>query len=101
MCRVITANRLVNNRVYQSARQLFSQNVRKVRVAKGLSQEDLAELASLHRNYVGGVERGERNLSVDNMEKIAKALATTIPKLLQESAPSPKPGKGGSCGIKG
>jgi transcriptional regulator with XRE-family HTH domain len=87
--------------VYQSARQLFSQNVRKVRVAKGLSQEDLAELASLHRNYVGGVERGERNISVDNMEKIAKALATTIPKLLQESATSPKSAKGGSRGIKG
>ncbi len=45
----------------QSARQLFSQNVRKARLAKGLSQEDLAEFASLHRNYVGGVERGERS----------------------------------------
>jgi transcriptional regulator with XRE-family HTH domain len=94
-------NRLQNYRVYPSARQLFSQNIRKARVAKGLSQEDLAELAGLHRNYVGGVERGERNISVDNMEKIAKALATTIPKLLQESSPAAKSSKGGARGPKG
>ena len=57
-----------------SARQIFSRNVRKVRMAKGLSQEDLAELSGLHRNYVGGVERGERNIAIDNMDKMAKAV---------------------------
>ena len=82
-----------------SARQLFSQNVRKARLAKGLSQEDLAELAGLHRNYVGSVERGERNISVDNMEKLAKALVTTIPLLLQD--PTAKSAKGGMRGTKG
>jgi transcriptional regulator with XRE-family HTH domain len=86
--------------VYLSARQIFSQNVRKTRIAKGLSQEDLAELSGLHRNYVGGVERGERNIAVDNMEKIAKALATTIPKLLQEPTTA-KSSKGGQRGTKG
>lgn len=101
MCRIIFANRLVNYRVYLSARQIFSQNVRKTRIAKGLSQEDLAELSGLHRNYVGGVERGERNIAVDNMEKIAKALATTIPKLLQEPTTTAKSSKGGQCGAKG
>jgi transcriptional regulator with XRE-family HTH domain len=80
---------------------MFSHNVRKVRIAKGLSQEDLAELADLHRNYVGGVERGERNISVDNMEKIAEALATTIPKLLQELPPTANSSKGGKRAIKG
>jgi transcriptional regulator with XRE-family HTH domain len=84
-----------------SARQIFSQNVRKVRIAKGLSQEDLAELSGLHRNYVGGVERGERNISVDNMDKIAKALSTTIPKLLQNASSSAKSSKGGSRGTQG
>ena len=78
----------------QSARQLFSQNVRKARLVKGLSQEDLAELASLHRNYVGGVERGERNISIDNMEKLARALGSTIAKLVPGSASAAKSSKG-------
>src|SRR5437588_8187071 len=94
VCRVIFGNRLENCRVYPTARQIFSQNVRSERVAKGLSQEDLAELAGLHRNYVGGVERGERNISVDNMEKIAMALGTTIPKLLKEPSSLVKSSKG-------
>ena len=85
----------------QSARQLFSQNVRKARLAKGLSQEDLAELANLHRNYVGGVERGERNVSIDNMEKLARALGTTIAKLVPGSPSEAKSSKGTSRGSKG
>ena len=84
-----------------SARQIFSRNVRKVRIAKGLSQEDLAELSGLHRNYVGGVERGERNIAIDNMDKIAKALSTTIPKLLQNPSSPAKSSKGGSHGTQG
>lgn len=101
MCRVIVANRLENNRVFLTARQLFSQNVRKARVAKGLSQEDLAELAGLHRNYVGGVERSERNISIDNMAKLARALGTTIAELVP-GLPSPaKPPKGAQRGTKG
>ena len=84
----------------QSARQLFSQNVRKARLAKGLSQEDLAELASLHRNYIGGVERGERNISIDNMEKLAKALGSTIAKLVSGSPSAVKSSKGASRGTK-
>lgn len=83
-----------------SARQTFSKNVRRARLAKGLSQEDLAERADLHRNYVGGVERGERNISVDNMERIATALRTTIAALLEESLAGTQPPKGGSHGAK-
>jgi transcriptional regulator with XRE-family HTH domain len=95
------ANRLENCRVPLSARQLFSRNVRKARFAKGLSQEDLAELAGLHRNYIGGVERGERNISIDNMEKLAKALGTTIAKLVPGFLSTAKTPKGTSRGIKG
>ena len=84
-----------------SARKLFSENARKARHALNLSQEDLAELADLHRNYIGGVERGERNISLDNMEHLAKALGTTIGTLLGEVLPSDKPLRGGKRGTKG
>jgi transcriptional regulator with XRE-family HTH domain len=56
--------------------------MKQLRLAKGLSQEKLAALASLHTNYIGSVERAERNVSIDNIEKIAKALAVTPSELL-------------------
>jgi transcriptional regulator with XRE-family HTH domain len=66
------------------ARRIFAENLRKARLAKGLSQEDLAELANLHRTYVGSIERVERNVSIDNMERLALALGVSLPSLLQE-----------------
>ena len=48
----------------------------------GISQEFLAELAGLHRTYIGAVERAERNVSIDNIEKIAIALETDVSNLL-------------------
>lgn len=65
-------------------RLAFARNLRKARAAKGLSQEDLAELAGLHRTYVGSVERGERNVSIDNIERLAAALGSTASDLLKE-----------------
>jgi len=65
-----------------SARQMFAANVRRMRQEKNLSQEQLAELADLHRTYVGSVERGERNVSIDNMEKLALALKVRVRDLL-------------------
>lgn len=68
-----------------SARLIFAENLRRARLAKELSQEDLAELANLHRTYVGSVERAERNVSIDNMERLAVAVGVSLPALLQEA----------------
>jgi transcriptional regulator with XRE-family HTH domain len=61
---------------------ILASNLRKIRLHQKLSQEKLAELAGLHRTYVGSVERGERNISIDNIEALAKALGVTPSALL-------------------
>jgi transcriptional regulator with XRE-family HTH domain len=61
----------------------FGDQVRKLRKRKGLSQEALAFEADLDRTYVGGVERGERNISILNILKIAKALGVKPAKLFE------------------
>lgn len=58
--------------------------MRKFRVSAGLSQEKLAELANVHRTYVGDVERGERNISVVNMVKVAEALRKKLSEVVHE-----------------
>lgn len=60
----------------------FGQRLREVRLKKGISQERLASLAGIHRTYVSSVERGERNISIANIEKLAKALNVSLPALM-------------------
>lgn len=55
-------------------RRMVAGNVRARRKAKGLSQEAFADLCGLHRTYVGAIERAERNVSLDNIERMSRAL---------------------------
>ena len=68
-----------------SARARLAKNLRLLRARDRLSQEALADLVDLHRTYVGSVERSERNVSLDNVEKLAMALKIDISELLSES----------------
>lgn len=56
----------------------FGHRVREIRKERGLSQEHLADNAGLDRTYIGGVERGERNISLFNIHRIAHALDVTL-----------------------
>lgn len=63
-------------------RAIFASNVRKRRQELGFSQEELADRCGLHRTYVGAIERGERNVSIDNIDRISAALGKAAPELL-------------------
>ena len=67
-----------------TAREHFARTVRQLREAQGLSQEALADLCELHRTYIGSVERGERNISIDNMDRIARALGVKLSALVDQ-----------------
>jgi transcriptional regulator with XRE-family HTH domain len=63
----------------------FGNAVRSRRIASGLSQEKLAEKAGLHPNYIGKIERGVRNATLDVSNRIARALKVGLPKLIEEA----------------
>ncbi len=65
-------------------RVLFGKRLRELRRRNGLTQETLADRARLHRNYVGGVERGERNISLINIVELAQALGIKPSALLSK-----------------
>ena len=60
----------------------FGNKVREERIKLGLSQEALASRAGVHRTYVGMIERAEKNITLENIEKIAKALGISLEKLM-------------------
>ncbi len=58
--------------------EIFSSNIRELRTLRGYSQEELAQLSGLHRTYIGAVERGERNITLLNAQRIADALGVSL-----------------------
>ena len=66
-------------------RKVFGATVRRARKERGLSQEALADLAGLHRTFLGFVERAETNISIDNIGRIADALGVTAASLLESA----------------
>jgi transcriptional regulator with XRE-family HTH domain len=73
----------VDRKTERLARQTFGARVKQLRHAAGLSQQQLAAHAELDRSYIGGVERGERNVSLINIHKIARALKIKTEVLFQ------------------
>jgi len=67
-----------------TGRQILAANIRRLRKERDLSQDQLAHLAGIHRTYVGAVERSEKNISIDSIEKLARALGCSLDSLLRE-----------------
>ena len=68
-----------------SLRVRLGRTVRKLRAKKGFSQESFAAKVGVHRTYMGAVERGEVNISLDNIERVARALGLTAGQLLRKA----------------
>ena len=64
--------------------KVLGQRIRNYRTAKGLSQEKLAELAGCHHTYIGQVERGEKNATIESIERIASALSVSLSTLFEK-----------------
>lgn len=66
-------------------RNILASNIRRCRLERGVSQQDFALEIEMDRTYYGGVERGERNISIDNIERIAKGLEVSPYVLLKDA----------------
>lgn len=67
---------------HENPNEVVASNIRTLRQNQGLSQERLAELSDLHRTYIGAIERGERNVTLDTLAQIANALGVPCAELL-------------------
>ena len=65
--------------------RIFGRNMRKYRQAKGMSQEQFADFVGVHRTYMGGIERGERNLTLCSLERLCEHLQLDPLEMLNEN----------------
>ena len=71
-------------RLREHALKVFGSNIKRLRKGMSISEEELSHRSSLHRTYIGGIERGERNISLLNIVKLARALQADASKLLRK-----------------
>lgn len=82
-----------------AVKKLFGERVRELRRERGFSQEGFADECGLHRTYMSGIERGLRNVSIENVARIAAALGVPIGELFTWSKPpETQPGRGSRAG---
>lgn len=87
---------MILGRVEGELQAVVGRNVRRIRTGRGVSQEELADEIGVHRTYMGGVERGERNLTLRSVERLAAGLGVDPRELL--AAPDAAPaGEGASA----
>ena len=78
VCRIIHHNYCIVFSMSKNTSKAFGQRVRELRIKQQLSQEELADKAGVHRTYIGMIERAEKNITLKNIEKLAKALNINI-----------------------
>ena len=67
------------------ARKALGETIRAYRVSMGISQEKLAELADVHRNYIGNIERGEQNITINSLLRFAEAFGCPLSKIMADA----------------
>lgn len=81
MCILKIAFKNIDNIMKKEILIKFGKKVREIRIKQNLSQEKLATKAGVHRTYIGMIERAEKNITLENIEKVAKALGLSVKEL--------------------
>jgi transcriptional regulator with XRE-family HTH domain len=81
VCILKVAFKIVDNTMKKEILIKFGKKVREIRIKQNLSQEKLATKAGVHRTYIGMIERAEKNITLENIEKVAKALGLSVKEL--------------------
>jgi len=81
VCILKVAFKIVDNTMKKEILIKFGKKVREIRIKQSLSQEKLATKAGVHRTYIGMIERAEKNITLENIEKVAKALGLSVKEL--------------------
>lgn len=84
VCKIVSLLRLISTKK-ANLNAVAGKNLRRLRNELGMSQDEFADLAGLHRTYIGAVERGERNITLDTLQRIAAALKVDAVALLKEA----------------